>query len=75
VGDLLELAPVEEDPPAPLALLDVDAPPLDGVHTTLTLRTDHPASVPARREVPHVATCACDAYLEWLVHAEMMTTM
>jgi hypothetical protein len=53
VGHLLELTLVEEDPPAPLALLDVDAPPLDGVHSTLTLRTDHPASVLVGGDVAH----------------------
>jgi hypothetical protein len=40
-GDLLELATVEEDPPATLALLDVDAATVDGLHHVLTLRANH----------------------------------
>ena len=43
VGDLLELAAIEDDPSAALALLDVHASPVDGMHPVLTLRTDHPA--------------------------------
>jgi hypothetical protein len=47
VGDLLELAAVEEDPSTTLALLDVYASPVDGMHPVLTLRTDHPAETSA----------------------------
>lgn len=41
VRDLFELAAVEEDSSAALALLDVYASPVDGMHHVLTFRTDH----------------------------------
>jgi hypothetical protein len=44
---LLQLAVVEEDPAAVLALLDVHALPVDRAHPSLTFRTSHASRIGA----------------------------